>query len=605
MASSSTLLSEEQFQCSICLDVFTDPVSTPCGHNFCMACLSKCWDNSQNCQCPFCKEEFSRRPELRVNTFISGMVLQFSESLQAKSSSCSKEPPAKLEYVPCDVCTDPKGNAVKSCLDCGMSFCDLHLEHHKIAAKLKKHKLINAVKNLEDYICQKHDRAVELYCRDDQKCVCLFCTESDHKTHNTVPIEEESGQRKAQMKETQAHIQKMIQDRMKKIEEIKHAAELKKKNADKEKADSIQVFTALISTIERIQAELLEMMEKRQKATEIQAEGLIKELEKEITKLKGRETELEQLSHTEDHLHLLQICPSTTLATLPNTSNWTEIKINTDWSTEDRRKALFQLQQLVSKEIEMSEIIPDLGTQRAEIKELLKTQLLEGDTWYLVDSCWFKQWKKYVGFDPCDMACVGEQDLYPGPVDNSGLLQDTDSHSIKNYLIDELDYILLPTEGWYKLIRWYGLAEGQKPIARKVVGHGMFVKHYSVEVYLTELKLCECGDMDNIINRSFSKTDTVSYIEKEMRSLFSIPDEKVCRLWNKYMSNTFEPLNKPEVTIQDARFYQGQVLVIEQKNEDGTWPGVVGTNISPGTNFKNIHLAQKGKRLHLVTRIPE
>lgn len=44
-----------------------------------------------------------------------------------------------------------------------------------------------------------------------------------------------------------------------------------------------------------------------------------------------------------------------------------------------------------------------------------------------------------------------------------------------------------------------------------------------------------------------------------MRKLFSIPDEKETRLWNKYMSNTFEPLNKPDSTIQDAGLYQGQV----------------------------------------------
>lgn len=48
-------------------------------------------------------------------------------------------------------------------------------------------------------------------------------------------------------------------------------------------------------------------------------------------------------------------------------------------------------------------------------------------------------------------------------------------------------------------------------------------------------------------------------IEKEMRKLFSIPDEKETRLWNRYMSNTFEPLNKPDSTIQDAGLYQGQV----------------------------------------------
>ena len=41
MASPSGLLSEEQFQCSVCLDVFTEPVSIPCGHSFCLACIKR------------------------------------------------------------------------------------------------------------------------------------------------------------------------------------------------------------------------------------------------------------------------------------------------------------------------------------------------------------------------------------------------------------------------------------------------------------------------------------------------------------------------------------------------------------------------------------
>ncbi|XP_076860909.1 ubiquitin carboxyl-terminal hydrolase 15 isoform X2 [Brachyhypopomus gauderio] len=214
----------------------------------------------------------------------------------------------------------------------------------------------------------------------------------------------------------------------------------------------------------------------------------------------------------------------------------------------------------------------DLETQRGEVAALLKTQLRKGDTWYLIDSHWFKQWKKYVGFDSWDKYQMGDQNVYPGPVDNSGLLKDGDVLAIKEHLIDELDYILVPTEGWNKLVSWYGLTEAQEPIARKVVEQGMFVKHCKVEVYLTELKLCEDGNMDNIVTRRFSKADTIDTIEKEMRKLFSIPDERETRLWNKYMSNTFEPLNKPDSTIQDAGLYQGQVLVIEQKNEDGTWP---------------------------------
>uniref|UniRef100_A0A665WTK5 Ubiquitin carboxyl-terminal hydrolase n=1 Tax=Echeneis naucrates TaxID=173247 RepID=A0A665WTK5_ECHNA len=201
----------------------------------------------------------------------------------------------------------------------------------------------------------------------------------------------------------------------------------------------------------------------------------------------------------------------------------------------------------------------DLDTQRGEVAALLKTQLRKGDTWYLVDSHWFKQWKKYVGFDSWDKYQMGDQNVYPGTVDNSGLLRDGDVLAIKEHLIDELDYILVPTEGWNKLVSWYGLKEGQEPIERKVVEQGMFVKHCKVEVYLTELKLCEDSNMDNVITRRFSKADTIDMIEKEMRKLFSIPDEKETRLWNRYMSNTFEPLNKPDSTIQDAGLYQGQV----------------------------------------------
>lgn len=45
---------------------------------------------------------------------------------------------------------------------------------------------------------------------------------------------------------------------------------------------------------------------------------------------------------------------------------------------------------------------------------------------------------------------------------------DGDVLAIKEHLIDELDYILVPTEGWNKLVSWYGLTENQEPIARMV-----------------------------------------------------------------------------------------------------------------------------------------
>uniref|UniRef100_A0A3B1K2N1 E3 ubiquitin-protein ligase TRIM39-like n=1 Tax=Astyanax mexicanus TaxID=7994 RepID=A0A3B1K2N1_ASTMX len=351
MASSSSLLSEDEFQCSICLDVFTDPVSTPCGHNFCMVCLREFWNSSSHCQCPVCKEEFSRRPELRVNTFISGLTAQFKKSLQVKSSRSSEKPTDVL----CDTCSENQNNALKSCLDCMTSYCKTHLEPHLRVPALKKHKLMDPVENLQDYICQNHERPLELFCRDDQTCVCRFCTETDHKTHSTVPVEQESGEKKTQLGKTQADVQQMIQVRMKKIEEINHSVDL-----NKEKADSVEVFRALVRCIERSQAELLEVMEEEQKAAERQAEELIKELEQEITELKRRDTELEQISHTEDHLHLLQVYPS--LCRPPPTKTWTDVRINTHVRMETLR-VLSQLQEALSEEMEK---LPEIKLKRIQ-----------------------------------------------------------------------------------------------------------------------------------------------------------------------------------------------------------------------------------------------
>ncbi|XP_075289205.1 ubiquitin carboxyl-terminal hydrolase 4 isoform X2 [Opisthocomus hoazin] len=216
---------------------------------------------------------------------------------------------------------------------------------------------------------------------------------------------------------------------------------------------------------------------------------------------------------------------------------------------------------------------PDTTVQRAELGPLLATALRPGDSWYLVDSRWFKQWKKYVGFDSWDMFGAGDPGLFPGPIDNSGLFGDPETQSLKEHLIDELDYVLVPTEAWDKLVAWYGCIDGQQPIVRKVVEYGLFVKHYKVEVYLLELKLCESSNPDNMISCHFSKADTVATIEKEMRKLFNIPAEKETRLWNRYMSNTYEQLSKLDSTVQDAGLYQGQVVLIEVKKEDGTWPG--------------------------------
>uniref|UniRef100_A0A8C4GWY0 Uncharacterized protein n=1 Tax=Dicentrarchus labrax TaxID=13489 RepID=A0A8C4GWY0_DICLA len=245
MAAASCLLTEDQFLCSICLDLFTDPVTIPCGHNFCKTCITEHWNINVQCQCPNCKEIFNTRPELKVNTFISEMTAQFRQSTQQKG-------------------------------------------------------------------------------------------------------------KKAELGNTEAEIQQMIQKRQLKIQEIKRSVELSKEGADREIADGVQVFTALKESVERSQAELIDTIKEKHRKTEKQAEDFIKELEQEISELKKRSSEVKQLSQSGEHLHLLQSFLSLNAA--PTTKDWTGVRVRPPSYEGTVERALNQLEETLSKQIKKVEL---------------------------------------------------------------------------------------------------------------------------------------------------------------------------------------------------------------------------------------------------------
>ncbi|XP_078112591.1 E3 ubiquitin-protein ligase TRIM21-like [Sander vitreus] len=350
MSTACCLLTEDQFLCSICLDVFTDPVSTPCGHNFCKTCITQHWNINFPFQCPNCNKVFNTRPEMQVNTFISEMAVQFRQSAEQKASSSSSEQHvSKPGEIPCDICTGTKLMALKSCLACLVSYCKTHLEPHLTMSGLKRHQLIDPVENLEGRMCTKHDKLLELFCKTDQMCVCVLCTVLDHKTHDVVPLTEEYEVKKAELGKTEAEIQQMIQKRQLKIQEIKHSVELSDEDADREIAGGVQVFTALKESVERSQAELIDTIKEKQRKMEKQAEGFIKELEQEISELKKRSTEVEQLSQSEDHLHVLQ--SFTSLNAAPPTKDWTQVSVRPPSYEGTVVRAVNPLEKTLSKQM--------------------------------------------------------------------------------------------------------------------------------------------------------------------------------------------------------------------------------------------------------------
>ncbi|XP_051242373.1 E3 ubiquitin-protein ligase TRIM21-like [Dicentrarchus labrax] len=320
MAAANCRLFEDQFLCSICLDVFTNPVTTSCGHNFCKRCITIHWNLNVPWKCPMCKKLFNTRPELHINTFISEMVAQFREEA---SSSSSEQQVSKPGEVPCDVCTGTKLKALKSCLDCLTSYCETHLEPHLKASSLKRHRLTDPVENLEGRMCMKHNKPLELFCKSDQTYVCVLCTVLDHKTHDVVPLTEECEEKKAEL---EAEIQQMIQERRLTIQQIKQSFSVSTENADREKAKGVQVFTTLMQSVEGGLNELIETIEKNQRTTQEQTEDLIKELEEEISELQKTSTDVEQVSLYEDHLNILQSFSSVKAA--PFTKDWTTVNIH-------------------------------------------------------------------------------------------------------------------------------------------------------------------------------------------------------------------------------------------------------------------------------------
>ncbi|XP_030200372.1 E3 ubiquitin-protein ligase TRIM39-like [Gadus morhua] len=371
MASANTSWPEENFSCSIFLDVFSSPVSTPCGHNFCRTCITKFWDGQIKYKCPVCNELFNTRPDLRVNILFSEMVDRFGTSLRVKEQPCVE--PAE---VPCDVCTGTQLKAVKSCLVCLISYCQTHLEPHHRVAGLKKHRLVEPMDRLDDRMCKKHDRLLELFCQTEQVCVCLFCTEGDHRSHPVIPLREEYEVKTAQLGKIEAEVKQLIQERQKNIQDIKDTVKRSKADADREIADGVQVLTALMRRIEKCQDDLNQMVKEKLKSTEKRAEDLIKELEQEIEDLTNRSSEVKQLSHTKDHLHFLQAFRS--LKDPPPTRDWTTVEVRPPSYVGTLRRSLDQLEETLN--MELKKLPYDAELKRVQQYEVDVT--LDPDTAY-------------------------------------------------------------------------------------------------------------------------------------------------------------------------------------------------------------------------------
>uniref|UniRef100_A0A803SXM9 ubiquitinyl hydrolase 1 n=1 Tax=Anolis carolinensis TaxID=28377 RepID=A0A803SXM9_ANOCA len=213
--------------------------------------------------------------------------------------------------------------------------------------------------------------------------------------------------------------------------------------------------------------------------------------------------------------------------------------------------------------------LPGLEAQRRQVEGEgpaqpgLERPLRAGEKWYLLENHWYKQWKAYVE--------SGNQNSssFPGRINNAELFEDLESYRLKDRLVEHEEYVLVPEEVWNKLVSWYGTEHDQPAIERKVVDLPSMQK---VEVYLVELYLCQHNDMDNFVISQFSRMDVIDTVLKEARRQFCIPAEDETRLWVKNSDGSCERLRNLQTTVLDACLSSGQVVIMETRSKDGTWP---------------------------------
>ncbi|XP_076019608.1 tripartite motif-containing protein 16 [Genypterus blacodes] len=296
--------------------------------------------------------------------------LDKSRRSTSRSQSRSQSKPGD---VVCDFCTTRKQKAVKSCLLCLASYCETHLQSHYEYPALMKHKLVKATGQMREKICAQHDKLLEAFCRTDETSVCVLCMMDEHKHHDTVPAGTERTEKQKQLSSTLHNSQQRIDQRIKKWQELRQALEAVKHSAQSVLEENERIFTELLLSIERKYNEVKEMVRSHERQTVTQAEILLDRLEEEITLLRKKHTDLEKLSHTDDHIHFLQSWQS--LSGPSGYEDLNKIGVAPYYSFDASKKAIAALKLQVEEvsKTEMSKIA-------SAVKEVYITQELETKT---------------------------------------------------------------------------------------------------------------------------------------------------------------------------------------------------------------------------------
>ncbi|XP_041659572.1 tripartite motif-containing protein 16-like [Cheilinus undulatus] len=330
----------ETISCTICLDLLSEPVTIPCGHSYCMSCIKTHWDEEYKnglYSCPQCRQSFRPRPDLVESATLALLVEELKKTgLQAAPADhCF----AGLEDVACDVCTGRKRKASKSCLQCLASYCEADLHCHLDSPVFKKHKLVKPSKSLQE----------KMSCCPDQRSICHSCSADGDKGQDVVSAAVQRTERQRKIEDSRREIQQRIQSTEKDVSLLQKEQDSINRSADKAVDHCEMILSQLVHLLEKGGFDLTKQVRFQQGNELGRVRELQEKLKQKVLELKGKDADLEKLSHTDDHNQFLQDYPS--LSGLDEPSDLSRIDFRPLTYFEDVTAAVSGLKDKLQKEL--------------------------------------------------------------------------------------------------------------------------------------------------------------------------------------------------------------------------------------------------------------
>ncbi|XP_041038604.1 E3 ubiquitin-protein ligase TRIM11-like [Carcharodon carcharias] len=288
---------EEELTCPVCLEIYTDPVILSCKHSFCRACLEAVWREPESgtyC-CPQCRAGSRVRPTLEKNFQLANIV----------ASYLALDP--SQDAVPCTYCTKKRRSALKSCLQCEVSMCSMHLRLHQENVVLKSHPLTDPTADMAIGKCTEHQKLLEIYCKDDAVCVCSLCALiGSHKGHDLISISEAVKELRNNLKDQQEKLRISAEASQVTLEDLQK----EKQNAlaaIKEKEINIEEkYEALRHQIDNEEREAFEELDREQTRVTAEIDARILNLQNAAKEFEKSLIDLNKLSQKYDDILFIQ-----------------------------------------------------------------------------------------------------------------------------------------------------------------------------------------------------------------------------------------------------------------------------------------------------------